>query len=806
MLYYEAQCIEKRGRAISLQHNSGNTQTGRLDKSTVLHKRYMILRTIGQGGMGAVYQAKDMRRGTICAIKEMSLSQVPAEERVQAIQNFRGEAKILSALNHPNLPTFTGLFTEGQRYFLVMEYIEGQTLEHLLEQNGPFSERRVLGWARQLCDVLEYLHSQNPPIIFRDIKPGNIMLTRDGHIKLIDFGIARFFRQAGARDTQMLGTPGFAPPEQYGKAQTDERSDIYSLAITLFQLLTNTLSEKGFGLKDVRSINPNISPNVARALEKASSLSPEDRYDSIASFRRALLGVGTFFFENGSQATTPEELADLSAQFPEEAADYLYSGEFESWFHEIGDFDLARSTKQIRLSITDPTMAIERFLQVVMGPGAHIRGATGTINLPTNSMTMPRARSTRTWLSRKPASDVVVEPDVLDFGEVYPGMSAPLSFTISGNRGILVQGVISASDPWIMLDQTAFDGMSTRVSVRINSMRLAGGTRYNGSIQVMPDMNDPDDDERDATITVKVRVEVVGTTTTATMNGRSRPGQSRGSVFDDDDDDTLISAPGSRGTVMAPQQPRPQTTQGAPSATGQVPAYNSVRYNEYRAKYGRPGGNANTASAGWDPLQATVKQRTWLQRGLTLFASFMVASLPYSVIAQLPVLGKAAPLPPNQWFILALVCAIPTATIGALLVNWSRKWSGRETLNRFCTGLSSVLVVMAVVEFAWQTTLQLSAPGLQLFVVLLAGAVAAYFGIGPVVSKRILSSVRWGMRLPAIRQLTFGGMLIMGGVLGFFLAAGFSIGLFTFVAVLFGMLVMLALALRVDSLLKQNVP
>src|SRR6266700_4798780 len=115
------------------------------------------------------------------------------------------------------------------------------------------------------------------------MKPGNIMLTRDGHIKLIDFGIARFFRHSSSQDTQLLGTPGFAPPEQYGKAQTDERSDIYSLAMTLFQLLTNTLSETGFGLKEIRSVNPQISPVVARALEKAAALSPDDRYENVAA-------------------------------------------------------------------------------------------------------------------------------------------------------------------------------------------------------------------------------------------------------------------------------------------------------------------------------------------------------------------------------------------------------------------------------------------------------------------------------------------------------------------------------------------
>src|SRR5205085_1177393 len=205
---------------------------------------------------------------------------------------------------------------------------DGITLEDYLgRNNGPFSERRVLGWARQLCNVLTYLHSQQPPIIFGDMKPGNIVLMKNGRIKLIDFGIARLFRHASSQDTQLLGTPGFAPPEQYGKAQTDERSDIYSLAMTLFQLMTNTLSEKGFGLKNVHEQFPQISLPVARALEKATALAAEDRFQTVEAFRRALLGEGTFMFENGDQATTAEELAHLCARFPEEAADYLFAGE-----------------------------------------------------------------------------------------------------------------------------------------------------------------------------------------------------------------------------------------------------------------------------------------------------------------------------------------------------------------------------------------------------------------------------------------------------------------------------------------------
>src|SRR5258708_5990117 len=374
-------------------------------------------------------------------MKTTSLSYVPTNEQQQAIPNFLPEARIISRLNHPNLPAFKDFFTEGERHFLVMEYIDGSTLEDLLERNNvPFSDPGVLGWARQLCDVLEYLHSQEPPVIFRDMKPGNIMLTRSGRIKLIDFGIARLFRHSGSQDTQLLGTPGFAPPEQYGSAQTDERSDIYSLAMTLFQLLTRSISENGFGLQNVHANFSNISSPVARALEKATSLRPEERFESIVVFRRALLGVGAFRFESGGEATTPEELAELCAHYPTEAADYLFAGEIESWLTEIGENDLARTTKRIRATVGDPEMGVNRFLQVIMGPNAQTRnyspaatpgnGNSGQISTGSR-VSVPGSRTSRAGRTGETGSAVIVRPKTIDFGEDYPGPSAPLLIAIS---------------------------------------------------------------------------------------------------------------------------------------------------------------------------------------------------------------------------------------------------------------------------------------------------------------------------------------------------------------------------------------
>ncbi len=797
------------GVVISQQSGQPNTQTGHLGR-TLLHKRYMLMGTVGQGGMGAVYKARDLKRQTICAVKEMSLSMVPPDERQQAIQNFKDEAKMLWGLNHPNLPSFAGFFTEGQRYFMVMEYVDGSTLEDLLERNSsPFPERRVLGWARQLCDVLEYLHNQNPPIIFRDMKPGNIMLMRTGRIKLIDFGIARFFRPTSAQDTQLLGTPGFAPPEQYGKAQTDERADIYSLAMTIFQLLTNTLSETGFGLKDVRSINPRISPNVARALEKATALEPIERYQNVAAFRRALLGVGTFVFDNGDQATTPQELADLCARHPEEASDYLASGEIESWLRELGEESLARAARQIRTTIDDPQEAVEQFLRAVMGPNARIRPVTapatngsrsGTVG-PSTSPSLPSVPG-RGWFSRAPRSNVQVQPRTLDFGEVYPGVSAPLTFTITGHQGSYVRGVIRATEPWIVVDQTLFDGMSTRVNVRINSTQLHDSTHYTGTILVSPE-----DEEIDIVVSVEADILNLG----AQGNWRRNGGKTIGADLndEDEDEDALTMGPMSvlpitgkgpairPGQVQAIQVATPQKMVVQPTG---LPQSATRRDAEYKLKYGAPttqSGNSVT-SQGWDPLHATTKQRTWMQYIFAFVAACMVASLCYTLLT--PLVHSA--LPPSPWFILLLILLVPTATLGSLLAYWNRTWTIHDLINRGCTGMGSALALLALVEIIWQFGIHGAPPPLQFGIMLFITALGATLGTTPKLSDYILDGAGWAVSHQ--RKFVIGAAAGIGGVLGFFLTSGFALGCFTPFGVLLGIAVCVGLVLRVDQLLRHG--
>jgi serine/threonine-protein kinase len=263
-----------------------------LPTATLLAGRYKINGELGEGGMGAVYLVDDMRLvGKQWAVKEMSDDAIPDPvERRQAIQAFRQEAQMLAALDHANLPKVIDFFTENGNQYLVMEFVPGVTLEMLLQRaNGPLSEASVLDYAGQLCAVLDYLHKRTPPIIFRDLKPANIMIQPDGRLKLIDFGIARHFKPGQGGDTQAMGTPGYAAPEQYGKGQTDARSDIYALGATLHYLLTaQDPTHTPFTFAPIRTLNPSVSPQTEQLVARAVAMDKSQRWPSIAAMQRAL--------------------------------------------------------------------------------------------------------------------------------------------------------------------------------------------------------------------------------------------------------------------------------------------------------------------------------------------------------------------------------------------------------------------------------------------------------------------------------------------------------------------------------------
>ncbi|GCE04643.1 hypothetical protein KDAU_19720 [Dictyobacter aurantiacus] len=747
--------------------------------------------------MGAVYLAKDIKeQGQLYAIKEMSLSLIPPNEQQQTIHNFKVEAKMLWSLHHPNLPTVHGVFTQGDRYFLVMDYIDGFTLEELLERNqAPFPERRVLDWARQLCDVLAYLHSHSPPIIFRDMKPGNIMLSRSGQIKLIDFGIARFFRPSNAPDTQILGTPGYAPPEQYGKAQTDERSDIYALGMTIFHLLTNTLSDEGFGLEDVRAINPRISPMVARALEKATSIKPSDRYESVEMFRHALLGVGTFGFATGDVASTPEELARLCATYPEEAAEYLVDQEIESWLLDLGEDELSELAHHLAQTVADPVDAIEKFVEAVLyskaGPGRYLlppdfnlNNTVSNVNVqvrnPTSRAYTPppvtQATSGRQRQTQKGHMPVPVSPRVLDFGTVYPGLSAPLKITIGDESGEDVSGTIHTEDSWIQLSQTMFDAPLSEISVRVNSLQLPRQNHYSGTIVIMVD----DDVQRE--VIVKVEAEVQG----FIVRNQRHPGRTNGAdldYYDDDEldsqDDVPIVTGDNRSPVMTPPT---LYTRAASDLT----------------KYGTPHMND------WDPWPMGSRLRRWRQLVLTLMCSFMLSSLAYTWLAPLrPLSLSATAHNSNPLFLLILFISIPASTFGALVLRYERNWRAEGIYNRALTGMVSSLVLLGMGELIWQVGVRASPVWVQLIVMLAIAAIGATTGVYTPPHKWIFALIksvqtstqqsRWMMIILA---------LLVGAILGIFLTFGFEFSLFTVFGILLAIGIMVGLVERIDYLVR----
>jgi WD40 repeat protein/tRNA A-37 threonylcarbamoyl transferase component Bud32 len=220
---------------------TSNPSTGPLAPHHLLKERYRILEQIGKGGFGAVYKAADTLFGyRPVAVKEMVQSHLSPQEMAEAIEAFKREAYLLACLQHPNIPAIHDYFGDAGRWYLVMDFIEGETLEDYLQKarGGYLPVEQVLDIGLQLCTVLDYLHTRQPPIIFRDLKPANILRTSSGRIYVIDFGIARHFKPGQTRDTIAFGSPGYAPPEQYGKTQTGPRADLYALGATLHQLLT----------------------------------------------------------------------------------------------------------------------------------------------------------------------------------------------------------------------------------------------------------------------------------------------------------------------------------------------------------------------------------------------------------------------------------------------------------------------------------------------------------------------------------------------------------------------------------------
>lgn len=268
-----------------------------LTPNTVLQssrEKYVILNLVGRGGMGAVYRIRRTSDNTIWALKEMRPSAtISAEDYEDNRKLFEQEAMLLSTLSHPNIPLVCDFFQQEGRPTMVMEYIEGKTLEDMLHgsDKAKFDETQIISYGIQLCRVLNYLHNQDPPIIYRDLKPPNVMVNKHGVLKLIDFGVARTRKKNQAKDTIAMGSAGYAPPEQYGKEQTDARSDIYALGATLYHLSTGMppvpLQQVQVG--NIRKHMPLMKAKTERMIIKAMWLKRDGRYSSAAEMEQALM-------------------------------------------------------------------------------------------------------------------------------------------------------------------------------------------------------------------------------------------------------------------------------------------------------------------------------------------------------------------------------------------------------------------------------------------------------------------------------------------------------------------------------------
>ena len=438
-------------------------QPGILVAQTVLRTRYQILRLLGQGGMGAVYLAQD--RGAFnrrCVVKEMLPYYSNPAEKLKAEKDFEREARVLATLRFDGAPQIYEYFIEQGKYYLVMEFVEGENLEDRVTRLGgklPLDE--VLEYGAQLANTLVYLARQSPPVIHRDIKPANIILDRDQNkVKLVDFGLAKENVGAGMTGTLSapLGTPGYAPMEQYTN-QVEPRTDVYALGATLHHLLSgrDPRTDNSFDFPPLSQYLPGVRPELETLIARMVAMKVSDRpaagevRDELEAMLRPQLaaiasGVKPFTFRAGPSALNADELALLCDQHWEDGIYHLYAGHFEAWLDSVNRHDLAVRAESIRIRGGDQSAGLEEFL----------RAANPTIPLPS----------------------LAVSTRALDFGRVEKGATAPATVQIkNAGRGCLY-GRVAPQVGWITVRPQDFSIMPSQVidlTVTLTSAALSEG-------------------------------------------------------------------------------------------------------------------------------------------------------------------------------------------------------------------------------------------------------------------------------------------------------------------------------------------
>ena len=398
-----------------------------LKGETLLEGRYKIVKILGQGGMGAVYLAEDQRLPTTWAIKEMKREGLSAQELGDAAELFRTEARLLSDLRHRNLPRIVDFFQQDVQLYLVMDYVEGETLESRLQRDGPLALSFALDLCLQIADVLDYLHTRKEPVIFRDFKPGNVMLTPQEEVKLVDFGIARIFRKDQSTDTKALGTPGYAAPEQYGKGQSGPRTDLYAFGATMHHALSGRdPTAEPFVFPPLSDFRQDLPPALIALLKSCLSLQPNERPESAFAVKRELeqmLGVSNSASLAGRPTTTR----------------------------------LAAATTQ---PVTAPGT-----LPLPASPAAPALAA-----VPTGS-TAAVANSSHS---------VTFMPNTLVFKDLAAGGKATARLRVK----TMLPVTLITNSPFLIVEPTQLQAGTNTVMVTVNAASLEGGTIYRSAVEV----------------------------------------------------------------------------------------------------------------------------------------------------------------------------------------------------------------------------------------------------------------------------------------------------------------------------------
>jgi serine/threonine protein kinase len=433
--------------------------------NTLLNNRYQIDKKLAEGGMGAVYLAKDMQLfGRECVVKEMLPYYTTSAEKTEAEQKFQREAELLANLNHPGIPQVHDYFIDQSHYYLVMQFVAGEDLEvRLTKMGGMLPEAEIVNYARQLISVLAYISQQKPPIIHRDIKPANIILeSATGQVKLVDFGIAKA-QVATTSKTTPMGTLGYAPPEQY-RGQTEPRTDVFALGATLHHLLTgrDPRHEAPFDFPPVNTLLPTISAEFNAVVEQMLTRDVAQRPSAI-QLKSTLENLGQtrgtgstpFALRSGSLAHTPQELAAVCDQNWSDGVFHLYQGHFEAWFQSQNRHDLANRATKIRQASGDRNKGLEEFIQAL----------TPTMSLPVLSL----------------------DTAVLDYGAIEKG-DTPLQELnlVNTGRGYL-HGTIQPLVDWVSVNETGVKctaGATQKIHVTLNSSRLNEGSLQEPSLEI----------------------------------------------------------------------------------------------------------------------------------------------------------------------------------------------------------------------------------------------------------------------------------------------------------------------------------